>query len=144
MTITVAGGGTATIGSDEIGAAQIQRFKIGWGVDGSYSDASATAPIPVQNIASGLTTGRKTITTAGTAEVIAASTVCRSVIVVALPTNTNRVAIGDSVVDVADSTFRGIPLNAGDSVSLLVSNLNQIWLDVLVNGEGISFAYLTT
>jgi hypothetical protein len=46
-----AGTGGALIHTDDLGgspAVHVQRMKVGHGVDGSYSDASATAPLPVK------------------------------------------------------------------------------------------------
>ena len=37
----------------------------------------------------------------------------------------------------------GAQLQPGDSVSLKVNNLNVIWLDAQVNGEGVSYTYTT-
>lgn len=49
------GSGGSTFASDDIGGVQYPRVKIAWGADGSSSDASATAPVPVQ--LSGYATG---------------------------------------------------------------------------------------
>lgn len=43
-----AGSGGDTIASDDIGGVKYQRVKVGAGSDGSYADADATHPIPVQ------------------------------------------------------------------------------------------------
>jgi hypothetical protein len=42
------GTGTDILATDEIGGVHYPRSKIGFGVDGSYVDASATNPLPVQ------------------------------------------------------------------------------------------------
>src|SRR4051812_43661520 len=59
--------------------------------------------------------GRKTVTTAGTAVALAASTVCRWVVVSALTSNTQQINVGASTVLAAAGTSRGIPLAAGQS-----------------------------
>lgn len=43
-----AGSGGDVIASDDIGGVKYQRVKVGAGADGSYADADATHPIPVQ------------------------------------------------------------------------------------------------
>lgn len=43
-----AGTGGAVVATDDIGGVQHQRVKVGHGVDGSYSDVSALAPLPVE------------------------------------------------------------------------------------------------
>lgn len=87
--------------------------------------------------------GRKTVASAGTAEALAASTACKSVTFTALLSNTGTVVVGGSTVVASAGTRRGVPLNAGDSLSIDVSNLNAIYLDVTVNGEGVSYAYIS-
>ena len=79
--------------------------------------------------------GQKTIAAAGTQEAIAASGVCRSVTVKALATNTGNVFIGASTVSSAD----GFILSAGESVSLAINSLATVYIDVAVNGEGVSY-----
>lgn len=45
---TNAGSGGATFASDDIGGTQYPRVKPSWGADGSATDASVAAPLPVQ------------------------------------------------------------------------------------------------
>lgn len=45
---TNAGSGGATFASDDIGSVQYPRVKPSWGADGSATDASVAAPMPVQ------------------------------------------------------------------------------------------------
>ena len=42
------GSGTDVFATDDIGGVNYPRTKVGFGVDGSYVDASATNPLPVQ------------------------------------------------------------------------------------------------
>lgn len=42
------GTGTDVFATDDIGGVNYPRTKVGFGVDGSYEDASATNPLPVQ------------------------------------------------------------------------------------------------
>jgi len=93
-------------------------------------------------LAQDLGDGRKTVTAAGSAEkLVAAGTPISWVIISAFEGNTGTVVVGSSTV-VADAAIRrGAPLNKGDSIGLSVSDLSQIYLDVTVNGEGVSFIY---
>jgi len=82
--------------------------------------------------------GQKTVATAGTAESLGASTTIRSITIKALANNSNNVYIGDSSV----SSSNGFVLDAGDTISLDIDNLADIYIDVDTNGEGVSFIYL--
>ena len=37
------------------------------------------------------------------------------------------------------ATRRGVPLGAGDSVTFEINNMNLLYLDSLVDGEGVTF-----
>lgn len=88
--------------------------------------------------------GQRTVTTAGTAVRLAASsTPCFGPLIVkALDTNTGIVALGhDGAGDVTVSN--GLRLAAGESVVFeYVGNLYDIWLDSAANGEGVSWLIL--
>lgn len=86
--------------------------------------------------------GRKTVTTAGTRIVLAASTACKKVKLQALPDNTDIVYVGGSDVVAADNTENGYGLYATNSVEFEVNNLNLIFVDSRVSGEGVSFSYI--
>lgn len=89
--------------------------------------------------------GRKVVAAAGTAEKLAASTAIRSVTITAETDNTGIVVVGDDTVVAALATRRGTPLNAGDSMTLeaardAVDDLNQVWLDATVSGDGVTYS----
>jgi len=86
--------------------------------------------------------GQKTVTTAGTAEVLASSRQVSSPLMIkALPTNTNTVYVGQVTGDVASDN--GMPLAAGDAVVLIhVGNLAEIWVDSAADGEGVAWLLL--
>jgi hypothetical protein len=87
--------------------------------------------------------GQKTVSSAGTAVKIETDLEINGpVILKALDTNTGVVSVGnDGAGDVTVSN--GLRLQAGDVVVLnYVSNLNRLWLDSAVNGEGISWLAL--
>jgi hypothetical protein len=82
--------------------------------------------------------GTKDVTTAGTAEALGASIACKTVYIRAKATNTDAVYIGGSGVSSAD----GIELFANDSVELKISNIATVFVDSIVNGEGVGFTYV--
>lgn len=92
--------------------------------------------------------GQKTVTATGTAEPLVAA-LARAVwlYVRALAGNTNNVYFGDSNVDVA--TSKQVVLDAGESIIIdlrasgnVALDVNEFYIDVDTNGEGVSFLYL--
>lgn len=93
--------------------------------------------------ASSIGGGRKVVTTAGTA-VPLISTVASTnwVIVQAETDNTGKIAVGDSgVLAALTSQTRGVVLSAGESVTLPLSDLRQVYIDSTVNGDGVTYLY---
>ena len=86
-----------------------------------------------------LISSEKTVAAAGTAEALSSSSQrVKSLAVVAKTGNTGQVYVGGS--DVASSTNDG--LAAGDTLTLPSVNwldLNAIYVDVDVSGEGVDF-----
>jgi len=87
--------------------------------------------------------GSKTVTTAGTRVTLAASTACKHVDIQALATNTDVIVVGGTTVVAASGSRRGVALNPGDVYSVDIDNLNDVNLDSVVSGEGVSFVYYT-
>ena len=85
--------------------------------------------------------GIKDVATAGTAVALASSTLCRMVQIQASLENTGTVVVGASTVVASTATRRGISLEAGQSVALRVTNLNKLYLDAVVSGEGVNYVY---
>lgn len=85
--------------------------------------------------------GVKTISTVATDEVLAASTACKWVIIQAQTDNTSKVAVGATGVDATVATGNGVILEPGDTVTLLVDNLADVYVDALVAGEGCRYTY---
>lgn len=88
----------------------------------------------------------KTVTAAGTAEPLISTVImCTWCIIQPLNGNTDKVYIGDSTV----SSANGIWLDAalGQSLTIpeatvpLYIDLNAIYVDAVVNGEGVVFLY---
>jgi hypothetical protein len=81
------------------------------------------------------------VAVAGTAEALVSTTLwVTSATVRAKDTNTGNVFLGDETVDSSDP-----PLAAGQSVDIAKGyafDLNQIFVDAAVNGEGVWFWYM--
>ena len=103
------------------------------------ADGHNVAVAPPTTIAN----GRKVVTTAGTAVVLAASTSCTKVDISAETDNTGIIVVGGSGVIAALATRQGVPLNAGDTYSLDITNLTTVYIDSTVNGDGVSYSYQT-
>ena len=92
---------------------------------------------------SSIADNRKVVTTAGTAVALAASTTCKYVVIAAEADNTGVIAVGGSTVVATLATRRGIPLNAGEKIGFPIDNLADVYIDSTVNGDGVTFTYLT-
>ena len=91
----------------------------------------------------GIGHGVKTVTTAGTDVALAASTTCKRITIQAQTDNTNIIAVGGSGVDATIATGTGVVLYPGDVFELEIDNLADVYIDSLVNGEGVRFCYFT-
>ncbi len=120
------------------------------GVYGWNSDALEWVKLKVDSsgnitiIESGFSTigtGRKTVSTPGVAVAIAASTTVKKVIIQAIVDNTDVVYLGDSNVDAADGSERGIGIYASNVIELRADDLANIYVDSRVAGEGITFYF---
>lgn len=81
--------------------------------------------------------GRETVAAAGTEEQMPTVT-CVAVSVKALSTNTGVVYLGAAGV----SSANGREMEPGEVLDLAVDNVNRLWLDVAVNGEGVTYLAL--
>ena len=80
--------------------------------------------------------GKTTVATAGTRVALASSqAISNSVTIRALKANTGTIYVGNSSV----ASTNGLALSAGDSVTVVVANLNTVNLDCSVNGEGVTY-----
>ncbi len=121
-------------------------MKPAWGADGSATDVSTASPLPVTAFSgiTGIADGRKVVTTAGTRVDLASSTACKQVILTAETDNTGLVVVGKNTTVIASlSTRTGIPLAAGDSLTLEIDNLADVGLDSTVSSDGVTFVYFT-
>jgi hypothetical protein len=87
--------------------------------------------------------GRQTVATGGTpVQLSSTSTPCKMVIITGETDNTGLVVFGGSnTVDATLASRTGTPVFAGQSYVIYVKNLNQVWLDVETNGEGVTYTY---
>ncbi len=87
--------------------------------------------------------GRKVVATAGTREaLVAASSPATKVVIMAEVDNTGVIAVGGLNVVAAIATRRGIPLYASEAMTLEISDLNTVYLDTNVSGDGVTFVYM--
>lgn len=92
----------------------------------------------VNNTRTTVADGNKDVTTAGSAEpLVASSTPFKNLDVQAKFANTGNIYIGGSTV----SSSRGIALVPGSSRNYKNGDLNDIYIDVDTNGEGVTFSY---
>jgi len=117
-----------------------------WEDTDSLKTVSLSNPLPVTVVAGGvgysiIESGKKIITTAGTKEtLVSSSTPCKEVLIMALPSNTGEIWVGDSNVSATNKI--GIVLYKNDAVLIPIDNLQKIYLDATVSGDGVSFIYL--
>lgn len=85
--------------------------------------------------------GVKVVTTAGTDVVLASTTPAKWVTIQAQTDNTGNIAVGGVGVDATEATGTGVLLDAGQSVTLAIDNLADVYIDSSVNGEGVRYTY---
>jgi hypothetical protein len=86
--------------------------------------------------------GRTTVTAPATAvQLSTTDTPCRWIYITAFHANTGLVAVGISTVLASTGSVMGIPLDKGVPALIPASNLNSVWIDATVTGEGCSWAY---
>ena len=110
------------------------------GIAVTLGSTTLTATVQPAGVAA-VVSGRQVVTTAGTAVQLSAQA-CKSVALTAAAANTGVVVLGDSTVVAAAGTRKGLPLAAGDTAITSVSNMNLLWMDSTVNGEGVSWLVL--
>lgn len=126
-------------GSGVVGAA-VQRVVLATDVG---LPAGTSALGKVGHDITGIGHGVTTVATAGTDVALAGSTACKRVVIQAQTDNTAGIAVGGSGVDATIATGTGIFLNPGDAFELEISNLADVFIDSLTNGEGVRYTYFT-
>ena len=109
----------------------------------TQASAARTVTGTVGHDITGGADGVKTVTSAGTDVVLGLSVSVKKVDIQAQTDNTGLIAVGFTGVDATEATGTGIILRAGDTYSLEISNLNLIYIDSTVSGEGVRYAYFT-
>lgn len=88
-----------------------------------------------------IVSGTKNVTTAGTEVQLSSTNVGVDwVVICPRPANTGVIVIGDSSVVATAGSERGAVIPA-NGIVLPVVNLDQIYIDASVSGEGVSFIY---
>lgn len=82
--------------------------------------------------------GKQTVMASGTRVQLASSTATTTITVRALSTNTGLIYVGNSSV----ASANGFQLSADDAISIDLNNLNKVYIDSSVNGEGVTYIYL--
>ena len=87
--------------------------------------------------------GVKVVSTAGTDAVLGGDVDCKKIDIQAQTDNTGVIAVGFTGVDATAAIGTGVILYAGDTYSLEMVNLNLIYIDSTVSGEGVRYTYFT-
>lgn len=92
--------------------------------------------------AASVNNGNKSVTTPGTAEcLVSVSTSCKRVFIQASIENTDAVVVGGSGVIAAAATRKGLAIYPTNGEWFNVSNLNLIYLDVVIAGEKVNYFF---
>lgn len=86
-----------------------------------------------------ISSGRRTVITAGTAVQLASPLATCGIIIVAEFTNAGVICVGDSGVIATEATRVGIPLNPGDATIITIDNISKIYIDCTHDGDGITY-----
>lgn len=132
--------GGALIAADDIGGGvQVQRVKVGWGVDGSFADVDDSAPLPTSIVSGrGVGAAQVRVPSAGTAVRLPDNPLTQGMTVRALLGNTGTVYVGGVL-----SAHTGFELGPGDAISLDVDNTSAVYLDATVDGDGVSLLWVS-
>lgn len=120
-------------------------------ISGSEMQVDVVAALPTGTNAlgrvghdhTGIAHGVTTVTTAGTDVVLAGSTACKRALIQSQTDNTGLIAVGATGVDATEATGTGIILYPGDSVTIDIDNLADVFIDSTVSGEGVRYTYFT-
>lgn len=84
-------------------------------------------------------TGQQSVTASGTPVQLPDIRISGGVFAVikAKKSNTGKITIGDTSAKALNTGNDHFSLEANESVKLLVTNLDKVWIDSTVNGEGV-------
>lgn len=93
--------------------------------------------------ANDIKTFQKNVTTSGTSVQLDSNAVPEgvSVVVKAKRANTGVITVGDSSANALNTGTAHFALQAGQSISVQVTNTDVIWIDSTVSGEGIEVVF---
>lgn len=100
----------------------------------------------LSNPGTGVGGGRKVVDQAGVAEKMAVpGTKCAAVAITAESDNTGLIGVGgsDVVVAAGEQTNALALLNAGDTLTLEITDPSLLFVDATVDGEGVSYGFIT-
>ena len=121
-------------------------------ISGSEMQVDVVAALPtgantigrVEHTTTGIGHGVRTVTTAGTDVVLAASsTPAKWATIQSQTDNTGKIAVGAVGVDATIATGTGVLLDPGDTITLPLDNLTDVYIDATVSGEGVRYTYGT-
>lgn len=130
------GGGTGgTVAVSNFPSTQNVAGTVNVGNFPSTQAVSGTVNINTIAKPTGIVNGQLTVPAAGTRQQFPSAVLRGVVTVKALPTNTGLIYVGNSTV----SAGNGHVLSPRESVPIEIDNLNRIYIDAQVNGEGVSY-----
>lgn len=144
--VTFATGVGATVPSATVVETVDQGGGVHRQVVSAVLDQTTPANSRVNHATTGIGQGFKTSTSVGTGVVLAATTAAKWVTLQAYRSNTGFVAIGGSAAVNASATAgtgNGVNIAAGDSVTLPIDDLADVFIDVTISGEGVRYTYGT-
>lgn len=95
----------------------------------------------VSTVGGSVIDGRQVVTTAGTrVQLSTTQTSVLEVTITAETDNTGYIVVGGATVVASLSTRRGTPLSAGDSYTVAVNDLSDVYIDSTVNGDGVTYS----
>ena len=128
-------------GVDEVKPAAGDAYAIK--AKGGVSDVQISGPVGIDPATNAVQlsgsnvvkSGQKNVTTAGTQVALGATQDYKEINIIAKPTNTGLIYIGESTVD----STTGAILPAGGYVTLQFVDIADVYIDSSVNGEGVSW-----
>lgn len=139
------GGGTVSVSNfpatqNVAGTVNVGNFPATQPVSGSVSVSNFPATQPISGTVgitqpTAISSGRTTVTTAGTRVQMASVALVAGATIKALPTNTGLIYVGN----VGVTSANGFILSPRESVFVAADNLNRFYIDAQVNGEGVSY-----
>ena len=109
--------------------------------------AQTSTGVDIGDVGHNITTivdGVKVVGTAGVDVALSSgSTPAKLIVVQAQTDNTSKIAVGATGVDATVATGTGIILDPGDTMTLPISDLINVYIDALVSGEGVRYTYFS-